>query len=208
MFMRGLAIDGSPAVDAYGMGYSYDAGRDLWVEDGLSADLQGLDEAALGKFGDGLRKRFKKLKKRTAGIRKLVRRVAKPLRKLQAKLLQSKLAQNAVGAALMAVGIPRAATKAVLEASGEILERGGLPALIRMIKDDPKKAMAMVSGSVKAGLKRATQLVGIDEETPGYYLSQNGGSAYAQPVLALVGVPYVGDLGEIDVTMIPAPGSW
>lgn len=205
LFMRGLAVDGTPAVDEHGMGYTYDMGRDLWIEDGLRGDMEGL-----GKFGDG----FKRFRKRTAGIRKLIRRVAKPLRKIQAKLLQSKVAQNIVGGALMSVGIPRAATKAVLEASGEILEKGGLPALVRMIRKDPQAALKMVSQAAKAGLKRATQLVGVDdpygtgEEAPGYYIEQSGGSAYGQPVLQLVGVPYVASMGELDVTAIPKPGSW
>lgn len=199
MFLRGLAIDGTPAVDEHGLGYTYDARRDLWLEDGLAGDMQGL-----GKLGDG----WRRFKRRTAGIRKFIQRVAKPLRKLQAKILKSKFAQNAVGVALMSVGIPRAATKAVLEASGDILEKGGLPALIRLIRKNPKAAMQMVARAAKSGLKRATQLTGIDDEIPGFYLEQNGGSTYAQPVMALVGVPYVGDLGELDVTSIPKPGSW
>jgi nucleoid-associated protein YgaU len=202
-FMRGIVTDGAPAVDQHGMGYKYDIMRDTFIEDGLAA------ATAKTPMGAGFFKRMAgRWKKRIAGVRKLVNRIAKPLRWLQSKLMMNPMVQNVVGAALMSVGIPRAATKAVLQASGEIIKAGGIPALIRMIRKDPKKALAMVAGAVKHGLSRAAHVFSGIEDVDQYQVSQSGGSFYGQPVMALVGVPYIADFGELDVASSPVPGSW
>lgn len=202
LFMDGIVVDGAPGVDDFGNALRYDALRDLWIDDRLA-------KAQAGAMGAGFLKRMgRRWKKRIAGVRKIVQRIAAPIRALTAKLMTSKLAQNAVGAALMAVGIPRAATKAVLQMSGEILKKGGLPGLIRMIRKNPKAAMQMVAQAAKAGLKRATQVFSGIEQVGQHVIRQSGGQCTGHPVMALVGVPYIGDFGELDLSEAPAPGKW
>lgn len=202
LFMSGIAVDGAPAVDENGNSYRYDILRDIWVDDRVA-------KSQSGAMGAGFFQRMaRRWKKRIAGVRKIIQRVASPIRALIAKAALSPVVQNVVGAALMSVGIPRAATKAVLEASGEILKKGGIPALIRMIRKDPKAALRMVAQAAKSGLKRATQIFSGIEDEPQYLVQQSGGQFHGQPVMALVGVPYVADFGEVEIAEAPSPGRW
>lgn len=202
LFMNGIVVDGTPAVDEHGNSLRYDIKRDLWVDDRLG-------KSQAGAMGAGFFQRMaRRWKKRIAGVRKVIQRIAAPIRKITAKLMKSKIAQNIVGVALMSVGIPRAATKAVLEMSGQILEKGGIPALVRMIRRNPKAAMQMVAQAAKAGIKRATQIFSGIEEFGQYEIQQSGGRCTGHPVMALVGVPYVADFGELDISAKPAPGRW
>lgn len=202
LFMSGIVVDGAPAVDENGESYRYDALRDIWIDDRVAKSQAGAMGAG---FFSRMRRRWKK---RIAGVRKIIQRVAQPIRALIAKAALSPVVQNVVGAALMSVGIPRAATKAVLEASGEILRKGGIPALIRMIRKDPKAALRMVAQAAKSGLKRATQIFSGIEDEPQYTVYQSGGQFSGQPVMALVGVPYVADFGEVEISEAPSPGRW
>jgi hypothetical protein len=202
LFMSGIVVDGAPGVDDFGNALRYDAMRDLWVDDRLA-------KSQAGAMGAGFFKRMgRRWKKRIAGVRKIIQRVAAPIRKLVAKLALSPVVQNVVGAALLSVGIPRAATKAVLEAGGSIIKQGGIPALIRMIRKDPKAAMRMVAQAAKAGLKRAKQVFSGVEDVGQHEIRQCGGRCAGHPVMALVGVPYVADFGELEISEAPAPGRW
>lgn len=196
-FMRGLAIDGAQAIDEHGLSYSYDLGSDAWVDDRLA----GYGDATSRKA-----RRKRRWKKFVKGVRRVVQKIARPIRKILAKILDSPIAQRAVAAVLQVYGVPMRLTRGVMEAAGEILAKGGLPALIRLLRKDPKAAAALVAKAVKKGLKESVKLIGVDESIGAYQVTDSLGNRYCgQPVLAFAGLPvhYLG----VDIAAKPTPGS-
>lgn len=237
MMLRGVMVDGCPAYDDNGNGYTYDANRDLWIDDRLhQTRLGGIDEAFGGVRGRRRRRsrrrrrrsrrssrsrsatrsrRKTRRQKRRATVRRVVGRVAKPLRKLQAKISKSKLVQGAASGLLSIYGVPPQLTRGVLEASGELFERGGLPAVIRLLRKDPRAAARLVAKAAKAGVKRSVRgglasrfLSGVDEPGRAYMMTQGDRQFFAQPICALAGVDGLYELGALEVADVPTPGMW
>jgi hypothetical protein len=225
MFRSGVVVDGCPAFDENGNSYTYDANRDLWLDDRLQQTRLGdIDEAFGGvrrrkrrRRGGGRRggraRRRSRRKRRRATIRRVVKRVAKPLRKVQARISKSKLVQAGASAALGVFGIPPRLTRGVLQASGELFERGGLPAVIRLLRRDPKAAARLVAAAAKAGVKRAgggalSRFAGDIDQPMQYQLQQGGARFFGQPIVALAGVPGLLEFGALDVSPSPLPGAW
>ncbi len=232
MMLRGVMVDGCPAYDDNGNGYTYDANRDLWVDDRLMKTRLGNIDEAFGGIGRRSRRRARRRarrpgrqarrsrrrsrrQKRRATIRRTVQRVAKPLRKAQAMISKSKLVQGAAGAVLSAYGIPPQLTRGVLQASGEIFEQGGLPAVIRLLKKDPKAAARLVARAAKMGARQSVKgglaarfLSGVDEPGTSYMMEQGGRRFFTQPICALAGVDGLYELGALEVADTPTPGMW
>ncbi len=221
LFKRGIVVDGCPAIDDNGNQYTYDAPRDLWLDDRLmQTNLGGIDES-MGGLGRRRRRRARRRRRRTvrsrvrrrrrARRRRIVRRVASVARPLVARVMRSKIAQSAVSAALVATGIPPALTRGVMAAASNILKQGGIPALIRLLRRDPRAAARLVAAAAKAGAVRArSPFSGDMDRGPVCYHVRQDGSApfYAQPVVAMSGVPGMLSFGQLDVLDVPEPGSW
>ncbi len=227
MFRSGVVVDGCPAFDENGKSYTYCANRDLWLDDRLEQTRLGDIDDAFGGVGRRKRRRGRRgggrsggragrrarRKRRRATIRRVVKRVATPLRKVQARISKSKIVQAGASAALGVFGIPPALTRGVLEASGELFERGGLPAVIRLLRKDPRAAARLVAQAAKAGVKRAgggalSRFAGDIDQPRQYQMQQGGATFYAQPIVALAGVPGLLEFGALDVTSSPLPGAW
>lgn len=233
LMKHGVVMEGCPAYDSFGTPYTYDTNRDLWIDDRLlSTSLGGIDEAfggvrrrrkrrgrqrasGRGRGRGGRARRRSRRKKRRATIRRVVSRVAKPMRKIQARIMKSPAAQAAASSMLVSVGVPPAATRAVLQASGEILERGGLPALVRMLRRDPRAAARLVAKAAQAGVRKGVagrflkaRMGAVDAPGTGYMLQQGGREFFAQPICALAGVPGLYEMGALEVTSTPTQGQW
>lgn len=225
LFRHGVVIDGCPAFDENGNAYTYDANRDLWLADKLQQTRLGNIDDSLG----GVRRRRRKARRRKKGgrqarrarrkrrratIRRAVKRVVRPLRKIQARISKSKLVQAGASAALGVFGIPPHLTRGVLEASGELFERGGIPAVVRLLRKDPKAAARLVAQAAKAGVKRGVRggvlsAFAGDIDQPRQYMAQQGGRQfYVQPIVALAGVPGLYEFGALEVSLDPLPGTW
>lgn len=203
---KGTVIDGMPAIDERGRQYVYDAGRDLWIN-------RRLLRSNLAGFGDlygGLGSFKKRQARRRAKRRRVFKRIVTKIRGGLAKVMQSPIAQSIVGTALQVVGIPATATKAIMAVSGNILKEGGIPALVRLIKKDPKRAAQMVAQAAKMGIKSAVGLSGPEDTGVGeaYVMQQGGRRFHAQPVCALAGVPSLWGFGDLEIAATPTPGMW
>ena len=223
MFARGHVVDDCPAVDDNGNGYTYDANRDLWIDDRLNATRVGERDESLGGIGRRRRRRARgggggrrgrrraRRQKRRARRRRIIKRVAKRVRPLVAKAMGSRIGRAAVSSALTAVGVPPRLTRGVMAAGAKILKAGGIPALVRLLKTDKKAAARLVAQAAKAGAMSARSVFGADFQRGvpvAYQLSQHGSRPFfGQPVMALAGVPGL-TFGAIEVTPTPTPGQF
>lgn len=110
----------------------------------------------------------------------------------------------------MAVGAPPQLTRGVMAAAGQILEKGGIPALIRTIRRDPRAAAKLVAKAAKAGGMAAANPFGAElaAQPSVYRVTQDGVSFPAVPVMAMAGVPGLISLGQLEVTAAPTPGQF
>lgn len=223
-YMRMLArnnvvVDGCPAVDENGKGYRYDAKRDMWVHESMfHGPLAGIPDEFGGLGGRRERRRARRArvrarrKKRFAKVRKFVRRIVKGARKLVAKILNSRIAQGIISNVLRIYGVPARLTRGVMSAAANILEKGGIPALVRLLRKDKKAAMQLVAQAAKAGARAGMRLFGdVDSQGRTLYLGYDEGATqpyYAAPVIALGSVPGAMGFGDLEVTDEPEPGKW
>lgn len=203
---RGVVWTGMTGVDEYGRGYVYDAERDLWISQGLMrSNLRGF-----GDLSGGLGRLSERARRRRAKRRRVIKRIVQRVRGGLAKVLNSKIAQGIVGTALQAVGLPSAASRAFMSVAGNILKQGGIPALVRLIRKNPKQAARMVAAAAKGGLKAAVGLSGPEDTGvgEGYIMTQGGRRFSVQPVCALAGVPSLYGFGDLEIAATPTPGKW
>ena len=206
MIAQGRVMDGMPAVDQYGHTYEYDADRDLWLSHKLNATRLASMSGPMGGIRDRRRKRRqRRRRKRRAALRKVASRAISVHRRVAAKVLQNRAAQRVVGRALMAVGIPSRLTVPVLRVSGKILERGGLPAVLRMIRKNPRKLMMMVA---QAAAGKHIKRFNVGKNLTQFAIKQAGRSFRGAPVVALSGVPGVFHLDDITISSQPEMGRY
>ncbi|TPV95534.1 MAG: hypothetical protein B7733_09415 [Myxococcales bacterium FL481] len=222
LFRRGIAVDGCPAFDDNGNSYTYDGGRDLWLDDRLMATRLAARDERFGGIGRRAARRRRRAARRARGSarrkgrrarrRRIVQRVAQRVRPFVSRLMNSRVAQRAVSTALAATGAPPALTRGVMTAGAQIIEQGGLPALLRTLRKDPRKAALLVAQAAKAGAVRSASPFSGDcaSGQPVAFMMRQNGSApfYTQPVVALSGVPGLYSLGALEVTATPMPGQW
>ena len=215
LLQRGIVIDGTPAVDEHGKTYLFDARRDLWVDQRLRATPLGYMGDDMGGVRDFFRRVGRRIKrgfrKVGAGIRRVVKRVASFSRRILAKIMSSRIVQNMVSAALQVYGVPRRLTKGVLAAAAEILKKGGVVGLIRLLRKDPKAAARLVAAAAKKGVQAAARMFGpevVNGAPAVYEVTQDGRTFLAQPVVAIAGVPGLYEMGELDIMSTATPGRW
>jgi len=217
LFRRGAVVEGAPAVSQFGEIFRYSGDLDLWVP-----SERYLGDAPLGSLRDRLRQGWLRLRKRVRRVLQPVinvgRKIVQGVRKVGAAILNSKIVQRLLGATLRVFGIPARATRALMAAAGDMMRRGGIIELFRLLKRDPKAALRMLAGSVAAAGKAALGLrlpqlrgfAGVEDGGPAgcYEVLQDDGQRYhAAPVAALAGLPGVFS-GGIVVTPTPTPGSY
>jgi hypothetical protein len=177
--------DGLAAVDEHGQGWYYDAMGDIW-------------EPMLSGFFDNVKRRWKK---RIKAVRNVVKKVRELHNTIVAKILSNKVGQRLVGTALMVWGVPPRVAPAVMTAAAEIIKKGGLIGLLRMLRKSRKAAMWLVAAAVKKGLI-ATGLVppaaqkflsGADDNGSSLVADQNGEATPVWPIAAIIEVPLGAD---------------
>jgi hypothetical protein len=240
LMLRGAVIDGTPAIDQFGDQYEYDSGNDVWVPLGRWRPFRRLRK----RFARA-RKRVRRIFKKTrvgravlrAGkrIRKGVRRVAAAVgrsrvaqlfRRAKAKILSNRIVQGIAANALQALGVPRAATRAVLEREAEIARRGGRAKLVELLAAGNRKgARDFMIKTIKAAgrgaippmlrkqlmkSKKVRQMLsGPDALAEGQemVMVQDGAMYTVAPVEQLSGICGV-DLGQIDAKNTVEPGTF
>lgn len=221
MFARGHVVDDCPAIDDNGNGYTYNAPLDLWVDNRLEQTGLGMIDEGFGGIGRRRRRRARRggrggrqqgaRQRRRARRRRVVKRVVKRVRPVAAKIMGSRAGRAAVSAALTTVGVPPRLTRGVMAAGSKILDAGGIPALVRLLKTDKQAAARLVAQAAKGGAAAAKSAFGgdcISRVPVTYQMAQNGSQPfYAQPVMALAGVPGL-TFGAIEVTTTPTPGQF
>lgn len=223
LFMKGLAWDGTPAIDQYGDEWTYEGDLDVW----MPAEVYNQRAQALGYYGwdygrrrrrGRLRKRLRKVGKR---VKKVFRKVARVGRRILSKVLRSKVVQAILSRLLSVWGVPPQASRGLMEAAGQILKSGGIIGLIKLARKSPKKALKVLAKAIaKAGKAAALPpaaralLKGYTDDELGvgtnvlYHVESPMGAYYAAPVSVLAGCPGVYEYGALDVLVEPEPGRW
>ena len=209
LMKRGIVQEGTPAVDEHGKSYVYHPGHDLWIDTRIARTPLGQLDESLGGFRSFFRRIGRGLRKVGRGIRRVAKRVVKAARVVLSKVMGSRVVQTIVGGILRAYGIPSRLTRGVLAAASSFIRAGGIIGFIRLLRKNPKMALALAAKAARAGLQAAGRMAGPDEGGPEFSeLYQDGGVQPVQPVMGLVGVYGYGELGELETTPRPQPGRW
>lgn len=189
-FNEGYCVNGCPAVDQFGDRYAFDASRDLW------RPLSGA------------------MPERTERRRRIVRRwqergrkVAAPLRKVGARVLNLPAVQQAIASSLAITGTPIPVTLGLLRVAAGVLQSGGIAALYRLAKKNPRAALQLLAQ--QAAKVRGATPMGV---LPGSFaldlVSPDGRRISAAPVRGLVGLIGAPSFGSLDTAPVPAAGRW
>lgn len=215
LFRRGVVVEGAPAVSQYGEEFRYSGPLDLFVPASRYLHPMG------APIGQRMRDAWVRFRKKAARVLQPIvnvgRKVVQAGRKVAAGLLNSKLVQRILSNVLRIYGVPARATRAIMGAAGDVMRRGGLIQLFRLLRRDPKAALRMLADSVAAagraavgvgGARRLSGFAGLaDDVAPCYAVAQDGQQFHAQPVAALAGLPGVFGADPV-VTPKPTPGSY
>lgn len=214
--MRGVVMDGTPAVDQYGDDYTYNHSADLWVP---RASMAGRVSAyGFGATRAARRAKRKARRRRTAKkVGRFFKKVGQGIRKVASKIMGSKLVQTIVAGALQIFGVPMRLTRKLLAVASKFVGGGGLFKLLRGLRKNPKKVLSTIAKTVSAAgrsdlLKGIKGLSGFGStgyaEPVIYELEQGGRPYYAAPVEGIVGVDGAfGDAGEGSaIAAEPTPG--
>lgn len=174
--------DGLGFVDEHGQNWFYNSNTDTLQ----TPPIDGLDG-----FLKNVRRRWKK---RIKAVRKVVQTVHRIHNKVVAKILGSKVGQRLVGTALMAWGVPPQASRAVMTVASEIIAKGGLVGLLKVLKKSPQAALQLVAQAAKKGListglvpPAAKQFLnGCDEGGMGWAVERDGHLVPVHPIAAIV----------------------
>lgn len=220
MLRRGVVVEGAPAVSQFGEVFRYSGPLDLWVPG--ESYIEGA--TALGAIGDRLRQGWARVRERVRRVVRKIGGVAKKIgqgvRRVVAGVLNAPLVQRLIARAISIFGVPAVAGRAMLGAAGELIRRGGLIGLFRLLRKNPKAALHMLADTVAAagraavGAPRLSALSGtacmsdLGDGSDALDVEHEGVGRYAvQPVSAIAGLEGAFGAG---LTLAPqaAPGSW
>jgi hypothetical protein len=212
--MAGIVVDGCPAVDQYGGEYAYSQPLDLWVPRASRA-------ANVAMYGFGAtraeRKAKRKARRRRVGqkIKRVITKIGKGIRKVAAKILNSKFVQTIVAGIAQVWGFPMAAMKGLMTVAAKFVGSGGFIALFKKLRKDPKGALKTLAKTVAAAgrsdLLQKLKVPGFAGPATGYEpvvyeLQQQGTPFYAAAVEGIVGLDgAMGDAGEGGSTFAESP---
>jgi hypothetical protein len=209
LMKRGLMQEGTPAVDEHGKSYVYHPGHDMWIDTRLARSRLGQLPESMGGFRSFFRRIGRGFRKAFKAVRRVVKRVVKAVRWVTSKIMGSKFVQKIIGGILQMYGIPSRLTQGVLAAAAQFIKQGGIFGFIRMLRKNPRMALALAAKAARAGLQRAGVMSGPEEYGPEFSeCSQGGRCVPVQPVLGLVGVYGVDELGALEAAATPTPGRW
>ncbi len=191
-FATGGAVDGCPAVDQFGDGYTYDASRDLWLP------------PSFGRLGRGER-----AERRRRIVHRLQQRAApivRPVRRVAAKVIDLPAVRQAIAASLSAAGVPVPTTLLLLRASSAVLKSGGIVKLAQLARRNPRAAFQLLAQNAARG--GGATMRGFFPGSVPIALDLSGRLVPAAPVRYMVGSVGAPSLGSLDAPPVPTAGSW